>query len=122
MRYTSGPGGYQVARDPTDYPLFIAVDGAERDAWTTFFDRFGIPTPQERQPADDIDGAIQVVLESRPQIKAEMVDGRPVIPIQETVAFAHEHYATFESALDMLGRMYDDIDTDATYRRDLAES
>ncbi len=45
-----------------------------------------------------------------------MVDGRPVIPLQETVAFATESYATFESALDMLDRMYDDVDTDAAYR------
>jgi hypothetical protein len=109
-------GGYQVARDPADYPLFIAVHEFELDAWTAFFDRFGIPTSEERQPAEDLNGAIQVVLEPRSQIDAEMVDGRPVIPLQETVAFANEHYATFESALDMLGRMYDDIDTDATYR------
>ncbi|WP_255194702.1 RNA polymerase subunit sigma-70 [Natronobeatus ordinarius] len=109
-------GGYQVARDPEDYPLFIAVHESDLDAWAAFFDRFGIPTAEERQPAEDFDGAIQVVLEPRPQIDAEMVDGRPVIPLQETVAFANEYYATFESALDMLGRMYDDVDTDANYR------
>jgi hypothetical protein len=45
-----------------------------------------------------------------------MVDGRPVISLQETVAFANEHYAHFQSALDMLGRMYDSVDTDANYR------
>jgi len=83
---------------------------------TAFFDRFGIPTSEERQPATDFDGAIQVVLELRPQIEAEMVDGRPVIPLQETAAFANEHYAHFQSALDMLGRMYDSVDTDANYR------
>ncbi|MDS0296691.1 helix-turn-helix domain-containing protein [Halogeometricum luteum] len=105
-------GGYQVARDPADYPLFIAVYESDLDAWTSFFDRFGIPTTEERQPADDLDGAIQVVLEPRSQIDAEIVDGRPVIPLQDTVAFATEYYATFESALDMLGRMYDDVDTD----------
>jgi len=44
------------------------------------------------------------------------VDGRPVISLQETVAFANEHYAHFQSALDMLGRMYDSVDTDANYR------
>nr|WP_233560696.1 RNA polymerase subunit sigma-70 [Halobellus sp. Atlit-38R] len=109
-------GGYQVARDPEDYPLFIAVHESELDAWTEFFDRFGIPTAEERQPADDLDSSIQVVLESEAQIKAEMVDGRPVISLQETVAFANEHYAHFQSALDMLGRMYDEIDTDANYR------
>jgi hypothetical protein len=109
-------GGYQVARDPEDYPLFIAVHESDLDAWMAFFDRFGIPTAEERQPGDDLDGALQVVLEPRPQIGAEMVDGRPVIPLQETVAFANEYYATFESALDMLGRMYDDVGADATYR------
>ena len=111
-------GGYQVARDPEDYPLFIAIHESDVDAWTEFFDRFGIPTAKERQPADDLNGAIQVVLEPRSQIEAEMVDGRPVISLQETVTFANEYYATFESALDMLGRMYDDIDTDANYRMD----
>jgi len=35
-------GGYQVARDPEDYPLFIAVHEPDLDAWTAFFDRFGI--------------------------------------------------------------------------------
>lgn len=113
-------GGYQVARDPENYPLFIAVQESEFDAWTEFFDRFGIPTAEKRQPAEGLDGAIQVVLEPRSQIEAEMVDGRPVVPLQETVAFANEHYATFESALDMLGRMYDDVDTDATYRMEPA--
>jgi hypothetical protein len=113
-------GGYQVARDPEDYPLFIAVRESDLDAWIEFFDRFGIPTAEERQPDDDLDGAIQVVLEPRPQIEVEMVDGRPVIPLQETVAFANEYYATFESALDMLERMYDDVDTDAAYRMEPA--
>lgn len=113
-------GGYQVARNPEDYPLFIAVHESDLDAWTEFFGRFGIPTAQERQPAEDLDGAIQVVLDPRPEIESEVVDGRPAIPLQETVAFAHEYYATFESALDMLGRMYDDVDTDATYRMEPA--
>jgi len=45
-----------------------------------------------------------------------MVDGRPVISLKETVAFANEHYAHFQSALDMLDRMYDEVDTDANYR------
>jgi hypothetical protein len=109
-------GGYQVARNPTDYPLFIAVRESDLDAWMAFFDRFGIPTAQDRQPAEDVDGAIQVVLDPRPQLEAELVDGRPVIPLQETVAFAREYYATFESALDMLGRMYDEVDLDVDYR------
>jgi len=118
--YVWTQGGYQVARNPDDYPLFIAVHESDLDAWTAFFDRFGIPTAEERLPAEGLDGAIQVVLEPQEQIDAEMVDGRPVIPLQETVAFANEYYATFESALDMLNRLYDDVDTDATYRMEPA--
>jgi len=113
-------GGYQVAREPQDYPLFIAIDESDLDAWTTFFDRFGIPAAEERQPADDLDSTIQIVLKPQAEIETEMVDGRPVIPLQDTVAFANEYYATFQSALDMLDRMYDGVDTDANYRRETA--
>jgi DNA-binding Lrp family transcriptional regulator len=108
-------GGYQVARDETDYPLFIAIREADLEDWEEFFERFGIPTAQQRQPADEIDGTLQIVLKPRAQIDAEEVDGRPVIPLSETVAFAREHYATFESALDILDRMYDDLETEADY-------
>jgi DNA-binding Lrp family transcriptional regulator len=113
-------GGYQVARDPEDYPLFITVRESDLDAWAAFFARFGIPSAADRQPVEAIDGALQVVFEPRGQLDAELVDGRPVIPLQETVAFATDHYATFESALDMLDRMYDDVDTEATYRQESA--
>jgi hypothetical protein len=113
-------GGYQVARDPDDYPLFIAIEGTDRDDWAQFFDRFEIPVAQERQPAEDIDQAIQFVLKPRATVEANTVDGRPVIPLQETVEFARDHYATFQSALDMLGRMYDEVYTDAEYRQEQA--
>ena len=36
--YVCTRGGYQVARDPVDYPLFIAVHEFELDAWMAFFD------------------------------------------------------------------------------------
>lgn len=108
-------GGYQVARDETDYPLFIAIREPDLADWEHFFGQFGIPTAQERQPATEISGPLQIVLEPRPHIDAELVDGRPVIPRSEMVAFAREHYATFESALDILNRMYDDIETEADY-------
>jgi hypothetical protein len=113
-------GGYQVARSPTDYPLFIAVRRSDRDAWEQFFEQFSIPTAIERQPAGDIDGALQVVITPQEDLEVDMVDGRPVIPLSETLAFAHEHYATFESALDMLDRMYDEVETDTDYRQGVA--
>lgn len=113
-------GGYQVARDPEDYPLFIAVREADFPDWVTFFERFGIPAGTERQSRGDIDGPTQVVLEERSPVESEMVDGRPVISLDETVSFALEHHATFESTLDMLERMYDDLEIDGTYREQFA--
>lgn len=105
-------GGYQVARDPDDYPLFIAVETEHVEEWSQFFDRFGIPVATERQPATAVDGPIQVVLDPRDEIERTAIDGRPVIPLDETVAFAREHDATFQSALAMLARMYEDVDDD----------
>jgi hypothetical protein len=118
--YTWTRGGYQVARNPDDYPLFMAVDETNLEEWKQFFERFEIPVAQERQPAAEIDQAIQFVLEPCATIEADTVDGRPVIPLQETVAFARDHYATFQSALDMLGRMYEEVETDAEYRMESA--
>ncbi len=109
-------GGYQVARDPDDYPLFVAIDEANLQEWERFFHRFDVPVAQERRPADDVDGPLQIVLEPRETVEAEFVDGRPVVSLQETVDFAREHYATFQSALDVLDRMYEDVDADADYR------
>lgn len=108
-------GGYQVARDPDDYPLFIAINETDLPEWMRFFDRFEIPVARERQSADKLDQSIQFVLDPRATVKADTVDGRPVIPLQETVDFARDHYATFQSALNMLGRMYEEVDTDADF-------
>lgn len=109
-------GGYQVARNPDDYPLFVAIDDGDLEEWERFFDQFGVPVARERRPIDDVDGPIQIVLEPREAVEAELVDGRPVIPLDETVAFAREHYATFQSALDVLDRMYDEVEIDADSR------
>jgi hypothetical protein len=105
-------GGYQVARNPEDYPLFVAVEEDDLEEWKRFFAGWGIPVGQERQPPEDVDGALQFVLDVRETVRAEQVDGRPVVPLEETVAFAREHYATFQSALDVLDRMYEDVETD----------
>jgi hypothetical protein len=113
-------GGYQVAREPDDYPLFIAVEETDLEEWERFFDRFDIPVSQERQSREKIDGPLQIVVERRDSIDAELVDGRPVISLAETVEFAREHYATFQSALSMLDRMYDEVDSDADYRMEPA--
>ena len=112
-------GGYQVSRDPDDYPLFIAVHEQDVDAWETFFESFGLPTTFERQPSDEIDGPLQIVLDPQPSLEIEDVEGYPVIPREDTIEYMREHYAQFQSALAMLDRMYDDLDLGVTRGEDL---
>jgi len=109
-------GGYQVGRDPDDYPLFLAVREQDVEAWQGFFQRFGLPTAFERQPRGVLDGPLQIVLDPRPTLEIEHVDGYPVVTREETLAYMREHYAQFQSALSMLDRMYDDLDLDVAYR------
>jgi DNA-binding Lrp family transcriptional regulator len=109
-------GGYQVARAPDDYPLFIAVDETDLSAWESFFASFDIPTALERQPPESVSGSLQVVLDPRSELDVDIVEGRPVVPRTETIEYMYEHYAHFQSGLSMLDRMYDDLDLDEAYR------
>ena len=46
--YVWTQGGYQVGREPTDYPLFLAVREQDVDVWEAFFESFDLPTAFER--------------------------------------------------------------------------
>lgn len=109
-------GGYQVGRDPDDYPLFLAVRDQDLPKWEAFFESFGIPTGFERQPREHLSGPIQIVLTPQPTLDIETVEGYPVIPREETIAYMQEHYVQFQSALAMLDRMYEDLDLGVAYR------
>jgi hypothetical protein len=108
-------GGYQIGRSPDDYPLFLAVRETDVDDWRAFFDDFGLPTAFERQPPDAIDSPLQIVLDPQPTITSELVEGYPVIPREETLHYMRDSFAQFQSGLDMLDRMYDDLDLDVDY-------
>ena len=114
--YVWTQGGYQVGREPDDYPLFLAVREQDVEAWEEFFESFDLTTAFERQPRDGLDGPLQVVLDPHPSLELERVEGYPVIPRAEAIEYMHEHYAQFQSALAMLDRMYDDLDLGVTYR------
>lgn len=114
--YVWTQGGYQAGRGPDDYPLFIAVCEQDVDAWETFFQLFGLPTAFERQPSDEIDGALQIVFDLHPSLEIEDVEGYPVIPREDTIEYMRDHYAQFQSALAMLDRMYEDLDLGVAYR------
>jgi hypothetical protein len=114
--YVWTQGGYQVGRDPDDYPLFIAVRERDRSAWESFFGAFDIPTALERQPRESIEGPLQVVLDPRPTLDRTDVEGYPVVPRAETIEYMYDHYPQFQSGIAMLDRMYDDLDLDESYR------
>ena len=114
--YVWTQGGYQVGREPNDYPLFLAVREQDIDAWDVFFESFDLPTTFERQPRDELGGPLQIVLEPRPSLDVNHVGGYPVIPRTETIDYMRENYAQFQSALAMLDRMYEDLDLGVTYR------
>jgi len=113
--YVWTQGGYQVARDPDDYPLFVAIRETDRPAWESFFESFGIPTALERQPPESIPGALQVVLDLRPTLEVASVEGYSVVPRAEAIEYMYDHYPQFQSGLAMLDRMYDDLDLDESY-------
>jgi hypothetical protein len=114
--YVWTQGGYQVGRDPNDYSLFLAVHEQDVEAWQGFFERFGFPTAFERRSRDGLEGPLQIVLDPRSTLEIDHIDGYPVVPRDETMAYMREHYAQFQSALSMLDRMYDDLDLDVAYR------
>ena len=109
-------GGYQVGRGPDDYPLFLAVREQDVNDWEAFFNSFDLPTAFERQPRDDLAGPLQIILEPRPSLDIDHVEGYPVITRTETIEYMRENYAQFQSALAMLDQMYEDLDLDVTYR------
>lgn len=49
-------------------------------------------------------------------LNPDHVKGYPVTSRRETIAFMREYYATFQSVIVMLDRMYDDLDLDVSYR------
>lgn len=114
--YVWTQGGYQVGRNPDDYPLFLAVRERDIASWEAFFDSFGLPTAFERQPSEEFEGALQIVLDPQPSLDIECIEGYTVIPREETIAYMREHYAQFQSALSMLDRMYEDLDLGVSYR------
>lgn len=114
--YVWTQGGYQVGRDPDDYPLFLAVREDEVEQWIHFFERFDIPTAFERQPRDQLDSQLQIVLDPRATLNPVDIEGYPVVSRDETIEYMREHYAQFQSALSMLDQMYDDLDLGVAYR------
>ncbi len=114
--YVWTQGGYQVGRNPDDYPLFLAVHEQDIDAWETFFESFNLSTAFERQPHEELNRSLQIVLEPRSSLDVNHVEGYPVIPRAETIEYMHENSAQFQSGLAMLNGMYEDLDLGVAYR------
>ena len=81
-----------------------------------FSTRSTSPPHSSDSPREELDGPLQIVLDSQPTLDIEHVEGYPVIPRAETIEYMRENYAQFQSALAMLDRMYEDLDLDVAYR------
>lgn len=110
-------GGYQIARGSDAYPVFVQVNEADVDAWRSFFDRYEIPCvigERDDTVVDDTESSVYYsVYPTAESVDAEWVDGNPVIPLSETVAYMQEYRWNFEPALEMVADEYDvDVDVD----------
>ncbi len=101
-------GGYQIARDTEDYPIFLRVHDRDVERWEVFLNRFGFETAiAERPPASDVDGSIYYVLYPVDSgFDIEWVDGRPVIPVENAVEQMRENRPAYEPALEMVANEY----------------
>jgi len=113
--YVWTQGGYQVGREPDDYPLFLAVREQDVDAWETFFESFDLPPHSNDSPETSWTDRCRSSRATH-VTDIEHVEGYPVIPRAETIEYMRENYAQFQSALAMLDRMYEDLDLGVTYR------
>lgn len=115
--YVWTQGGYQIARSGEAYPVFVRVRDTEVEQWVSFFQQYGIPsTVTERDDSiiDDAEGNIYYSLYPTTEpLNREWVDGAPVIPLDETIAYMQEYRWNFEPALQMIVDKYEvDVDVD----------
>jgi DNA-binding Lrp family transcriptional regulator len=102
-------GGYQIARDHDDYPVFIAVHDHDVERWIGFFQQFDVDTTiNERPDGSNIDRNVHYVLFPKTDgIDAEWVDGNPVIPLDDAVDQMMENRPAYEPALEIIADEYD---------------
>ena len=110
-------GGYQVARGGDAYPVFVRVRETDVDAWRSFFDRYDVPSvigERDDTVVDDTENSVYYsVYPTAGSVDIEWVEGNPVIPLSETVAYMQEYRWNFEPALEMVVDEYDvDVDVD----------
>ncbi len=107
-------GGYQIARNQDDYPIFIDVNEDEVEQWKRHFQSYGIETSVEERIQEGQPG-IYYVLFPRQDFQTEWVENASVTPLQETVEWMQEYPANFQPALEMIDEIHD-LDLDVTYR------
>ncbi|MDZ7688652.1 MAG: hypothetical protein U5J64_08020 [Halobacteriales archaeon] len=98
-------GGYQVARNQNDYPIFIDVKRSELEAWKNFLEDFSVEyTVEDRRKGEE---GIYFILNPMPGFDSEWFENTSVTPLDETVEWAKGYRYNFEPALEMLDGMYD---------------
>lgn len=95
-------GGYQIARDHTDYPVFIAVSNEDVNTWREFFEDCGIDTYVEERAGR----GIYYVLIPVDAVEREWIDGSPVIPLEDAITWMQRYRANFQPALEIIADEY----------------
>lgn len=125
--YVWTEGGYQIARNHNDYPVFLKVHSRDLERWIGFFDQYGIEaTAGERIDAEEVEGDLGVYYVLFPAdngIDTEWVNGNPVVPLQDTIDMMMENRPAYEPALEIIAEEYDvDMDIDPTHHGRIAET
>jgi hypothetical protein len=124
--YVWTEGGYQIARNHDDYPVFLKVHSQDLERWRGFFDQYGIATSvRERIKSKDVEadqGVYYVLFPTDDGIDAEWVDGRPVLPLDEAIEMMMENRPAYEPALEIIAKQYDvEMSVDPTHHSQTAE-
>jgi len=105
-------GGYQIARNQADYPIFIDVHTEDLESWKKFFHSFGLETSVNKRPETD---GIHIVLYPQEKMEIDQVESAAVTPLNETIEWAEKYRPNFQPALEMLDEMYS-LELDVEYR------
>lgn len=95
-------GGYQIARDHTDYPVFIPVNDDDVDNWRKFFEDCGIDIYVEERARR----GIYYVLFPFDSVEREWIDGSPVIPLGDAISWMQQFRANFQPTLEIIADEY----------------
>ncbi len=94
-------GGYNIARNKDNYPIFIRIHKKDLPLWKFYFRKLNLRFATNLKKR-----GIYYVLDIVENFKATRIDKTPTVPLQECIDFMLKHIYNFEPALEMVQEMY----------------